>query len=58
MPQPQAPQGTTMMRLTASAALAVFALSASAMAQTKGQEVETKANTEKLWRIECSGISG
>lgn len=47
-----------MKRLTASAALAVFALAASAVAQTKGQQVEAKANTEKLWRIECSGISG
>jgi|GEM_PF-6506387 len=47
-----------MMRLTASAVLAVFALAASAATQTKGQEVEAKANTEKLWRIECSGLSG
>ena len=46
------------MRLTASALLAVFALAVPAVAQTKGQEVEAKANTEKLWRIECSGISG
>ncbi|MEC9047865.1 MAG: hypothetical protein VYA51_07620 [Planctomycetota bacterium] len=47
-----------MKRLTASAALAVFALAASTVAQTKGQQVEAKANTEKLWRIECSGLSG
>lgn len=46
------------MRLTASAVLAVCALAIPTVAQTKGQEVESKANTEKLWRIECSGISG
>jgi hypothetical protein len=46
------------MRLTASAVLAVCALAVPAVAQTKGQPVEAKANTEKLWRIECSGISG
>jgi hypothetical protein len=46
------------MRPYASLTLAVLALSVPTLAQTKGQEVETKANTEKLWRIECSGISG
>lgn len=46
------------MRLTASAMLAVFALAVPAMAQTKGQVVKPKGNTEKLWRIEASGISG
>ena len=46
------------MRLTASALLAVCAMAVPAMAQTKGQQPEAKANTEKLWRIECSGISG
>lgn len=46
------------MRLTASAMLAVFALAIPAMAQTKGQDVKPKANSEKLWRIEASGISG
>ena len=46
------------MRLTASAMLAVFALAIPAMAQTKGQDVKQKANSEKLWRIEASGISG
>ena len=46
------------MRRNVTAMLAAFALSVPALAQTKGQEVETKANTEKLWRIECSGISG
>ena len=46
------------MRLTASAVLAVCALAIPAAAQTKGQRPEVKANTEKLWRIECSGLSG
>ena len=46
------------MRLTASAMLAVLALTMPALAQTKGQEVKAKGNTEKLWRIEVSGISG
>jgi len=46
------------MRRNVTAMLAAFALSVPALAQTKGQEAETKANTEKLWRIECSGISG
>lgn len=46
------------MRLTASAMLAVFALAMPAMAQTKGQEVKAQANTEKLWRVEVSGIGG
>lgn len=46
------------MRLTASSMLLVFALAAPALAQTKGQEVKPKVETEKLWRIECSGISG
>jgi len=46
------------MRLTASALLAVFALAAPTIAQTKGQVVKPKANTEKHWRIECSGIGG
>jgi hypothetical protein len=38
--------------------LAVFALAIPAVAQTKGQQVKTKVDTEKLWRIEASGISG
>lgn len=46
------------MRLTASAMLAVFALAVPAVAQTKGQQTKPKVDTEKLWRIECSGISG
>ena len=45
-------------RLLASTLLAAVLAAGPALAQTKGQEVETKANTEKLWRIECSGISG
>ena len=46
------------MRLTASAVLAVCALAIPAAAQTKGQQEQANANTEKLWRIECSGLSG
>ena len=46
------------MRLTAGVMLAAFALAVPAVAQTKGQEVKPKVDTEKLWRIECSGISG
>ena len=46
------------MRLTASAMLLACAFAVPALAQTKGQQLDTKANTEKLWRIECSGISG
>jgi hypothetical protein len=46
------------MRLTASALLAVCALAAPTLAQTKGQEIKPKVDTEKHWRIECSGIGG
>ena len=46
------------MRLTASSMLAVFALALPVLAQTKGQEIKPKVNTEKLWRIEVSGLSG
>ncbi len=46
------------MRLTASAMLAVFALAIPAVSQTEAEVVKTKVNTEKLWRIEASGISG
>ncbi len=46
------------MRLTASAMLAVLALAIPAVAQTKGQQVKPKVDTDKLWRIEASGISG
>ena len=46
------------MRLTASALLAVFALAAPAISQTKADAAATKVKTEKLWRIEASGISG
>lgn len=46
------------MRLTASALLAAFAFAAPAICQTEGQEAKPKVETEKLWRIECSGISG
>ncbi|MFK7740067.1 MAG: hypothetical protein AB8H80_07055 [Planctomycetota bacterium] len=46
------------MRLIASAMLAVFAVVTPALAQTKGQDVKPQTKTEKLWRIECSGISG
>lgn len=46
------------MRLTASALLAVFALAIPAVGQTKADKVKPKANTEKLWRIEASGIGG
>jgi hypothetical protein len=38
--------------------LAVFALATPAIAQTKGQQIKPKVDTEKLWRIEASGISG
>jgi hypothetical protein len=38
--------------------LAVFALAIPAASQTEAGTVKTKAKTEKLWRIEASGISG
>tara|TARA_R110002072_G_scaffold228234_5_gene385081 strand:- start:479 stop:598 length:120 start_codon:yes stop_codon:yes gene_type:complete len=38
--------------------LAVLALAIPAVAQTKGQQVKPKVDTDKLWRIEASGISG
>jgi hypothetical protein len=44
--------------MTASIMLATFAFGATALAQTEGQEAKPKADVEKLWRIEASGISG
>jgi len=38
--------------------LAAFAFAIPAMAQTEGQDGKEKKNVEKLWRIECAGISG
>ena len=46
------------MRLTASAMLAAFALAVPADSQTKADSTAQKVKTEKLWRIEASGISG
>jgi hypothetical protein len=44
--------------MTASVVLAAFAFGAMAKAQTEGQDAKPKADVEKLWRIEASGISG
>ena len=46
------------MRMTAGIVLATFALGATALAQTEGQDAKPKTDVEKLWRIEASGISG
>ena len=46
------------MRLTASVMLAAFALAIPATSQTKADAAKSKVKTEKLWRIEASGISG
>lgn len=46
------------MRLTAAATLLGLAFAAPAFAQTEAEKVEPKKETEKLWRIECTGISG
>lgn len=40
------------------AVMAALAFAVPALAQTEGQEVEKKKNTETLWKIECSGIGG
>lgn len=46
------------MRIKASVLLAVFAFAATAMAQTEAQPAKATEPTEKLWKIEASGISG
>ncbi len=46
------------MKTQALAVLAAIAFAAPTFAQTKGQEVEAKSNTETLWKLECSGIGG
>lgn len=46
------------MRIKAGALLAAFAFAVPALAQTKAAETKADAKTEKLWKIEVSGISG
>lgn len=46
------------MKQQAFAMLAALAFAVPAFAQTKGQEAKPSVKTEKLWKIECSGISG
>lgn len=46
------------MRIKASVLLAAFAFAATAMAQTEAQPAKATEPTEKLWKIEASGISG
>ena len=40
------------------AALAALAFALPAVAQTEGQDAKPKVETEKLWKIQCSGIGG
>lgn len=46
------------MRIKASVLLAAFVFAATAMAQTEAQPAKATEPTEKLWKIEASGISG
>ena len=46
------------MRTQAYSLLAALAFAVPTFAQTEGQDAEQAKNTEKLWKIECSGISG
>lgn len=46
------------MRIKASTLLAALAFAIPALAQTKGTEEKAKVETEKLWKIECSGVGG
>ena len=46
------------MRKQALTLLSALALAASALAQTKAPEVTATANTEKLWKIETTGLGG
>ena len=46
------------MNKNAFAVLAALAFAMPAVAQTKGSEVKPKVETEKLWKIQCSGIGG
>lgn len=38
--------------------LAAIAFALPTFAQTNGQDAAVAKDTEKLWRIECSGIGG
>ena len=40
------------------ALLAALAFAIPAIAQTEGQDKKAPAKTQKLWKIECSGIGG
>ena len=46
------------MRTQAYSLLAAVAFALPTLAQTEGQEKKQASNTEKLWKIECSGIGG
>lgn len=46
------------MRITAGVLLASLAFAIPAAAQTAGQEAKPEVKTEKLWKIEVTGISG
>ncbi len=46
------------MRTKTSALLSVFAFGLPLLAQTEGQVPKPKADVEKLWRIEATGLGG
>jgi hypothetical protein len=46
------------MRIQASALLAAFAFALPAVAQTEAQPAKATEPTEKLWKIETTGITG
>ena len=46
------------MRTQAYSLLAALAFAVPSFAQTEGQDAKPASNTEKLWKIEVSGISG
>lgn len=46
------------MRIQAGVLLASLAFALPALAQTKAEPAKPEAATEKLWKIEVSGISG
>ena len=50
--------GDEQMRTQAKMLLAAIAFALPTFAQTEGQDAEPAPNTEKLWRLECSGIGG
>ena len=46
------------MKMQARTLLAAIAFAIPTFAQTEGQKAKPAGETEKLWKIECSGIGG